>query len=221
MPMNETQYRHWMCEIGRRLHTRGFVAAADGNISVRVDENRFLCTPSGMSKGYMRPDDMVVADGKGNKIAGEKAVTSEFYTHLAAYEERPDIRAVIHAHPTYATVLTLMDIDTARPVLPELIMTLVALPRAPYATPGSAEGADAIRTLITTFDAVLLDRHGAIVVGADLQEAYMKMERVESAAHALYLAHAVGNPAPLSEDKVAKLMAATVPPGTPAPPYPF
>jgi len=221
MQTHETQLRHWICEIGRRLHARGFVAAADGNISVRLDASRFLCTPSGMSKGHMRPVDIVVADSKGNRLAGERRVTSEFFTHLAAYEERPEMQAVIHAHPTYATTLTLMDIDTTPPVLPELIMSLVALPRAPYATPGSAEGADAIRALIKRFDALLLDRHGAIVVGADLQDAYMKMERLESAAQTLYLAHLLGRPAALSPDKIAKLMAATVPPDAPVPPYPF
>ena len=221
MKMPEAQLRNWICEMGRRLHTRGFVAAADGNISIRLGEDRFLCTPSGMSKGYMRPDDMVIADGQGNKIEGERKVTSEFHTHLAAYEERPEMQAVIHAHPTYATVLTTMDIDTTLPVLPELIMSLVALPRAPYATPGSNEGADAIRTLIRQFDAVLLDRHGAIVVGMDLHDAYLKMERLESAAQTLYLAHTLGTPTPLSQDKLLKLMAATVAPDTPAPPYPF
>ena len=220
MQMNETQLRYWICEIGRRLHTQGFVAAADGNISVRFGE-QFLSTPSGMSKGYMRPGDIVIADTHGNKVAGEHNVTSEFYTHLAAYEERPEIQAVIHAHPTYATVLTTMDIDTTAPVLPELIMSLVALPRAPYATPGSAEGADAIRTLIRNFDAVLLDRHGAIVVGADLHQTYMKMERLEAAARTLYLAHTLGAPTRLSEDKLKKLMAVTVPPDAPTPPYPF
>ena len=219
--MIESQQRNWICEIGRRLHTCGMVAAADGNISVRLEEGRFLCTPGGAALGFMRPADLVVADGQGRKVSGEGTVTSEFMTHLAAYEERPDINAVVHAHPTYATVLTLCGIDTRTPLLPELVMSLVALPAAPYATPGSEEGASAIRELIRGFDAVLLDRHGAVTVGADLNDAYMKMERTEHAAKALYLAHLAGTPTALPQHVMSRLMAATVPPGQPVPSYPF
>ena len=219
--MIEAQLRNWICEIGRRLHARGMVAASDGNISVRLGDSRFLCTPSGAALGFMRPGDLVIADALGNKTAGDGRVSTEFMTHLAAYEVRPDRNAVVHAHPTYATVLTLAGVDTRPPLLPELIMSLVALPAAPYATPGSAEGADAIRALIRDFDALLLDRHGAITVGRDVHDAYMKMERAEQAAKMLYLAHTLGRPAPLAPEVVSKLMAATVPKGEPVPPYPF
>lgn len=219
--MTENHLRQLICEIGRRLHTQGMVASADGNISVRLGEDRFLCTPSGVSKAYLRPDDLVVADGRGKKISGEGRATSEFKTHMAAYEERPDINAVVHAHPTYATVLSLAGIDTRPPLLPELVMSLVALPAAPYATPGSDEGASAIRGLIRNFDALLLDRHGALTVGTDLQNAYLKMERTEHAAKTLFLAHLAGTPKALSAETVTKLMAATVSPGEPVPPYPF
>ncbi|NLN93961.1 MAG: class II aldolase/adducin family protein [Candidatus Hydrogenedens sp.] len=219
--MTETLLRNWICEIGRRLYQRDMIAAADGNISVRFGEDRFICTPSGMSKGFLRPDDLVIADSTGRKIAGEKKVTSEFFTHLKAYEIRPETQAVIHAHPTYATVLTILGIDTTIPILPEVVMNMVALPVAAYATPGSLEGAEVIATLIKDYDALLLERHGAITLGADLQEAYMRMERLEHAAKTLYLCHLAGKPKPLPPDALEKLMAVTVPEGTLPPPYPF
>lgn len=219
--MTETLLRNWICEIGRRLYQRDMIAAADGNISVRFGEDRFLCTPTGVSKGFLRPDDLVIVDQEGRKIAGEGKVTSEFFTHLAAYEARPETQAVIHAHPTYATVLTIMGIDTTVPVLPEVVMNMVALPVAAYATPGSREGAQVITTLIRDFDALLLERHGAITLGSDLQEAYMRMERLEHAAKTLYLCHLAGTPTPIAPEALTKLMAATVPEGTTPPPYPF
>jgi L-fuculose-phosphate aldolase len=219
--MLETQLRNWVCEIGRRLHVRGMVASTGGNISVRLGDGLFLCTPGGVSKGFMHPGDLVVADGKGNKVRGEGRVTSEFMTHLAAYEERPDRNAVVHAHPICATALTLAGIDTRIPLLPELVMSLVALPAAPYATPGSIEGAGVIRGLIRDFDAILLDRHGALTVGKDLNDAYMKMEHTEHAAQTLYRAYGLGTPCTLPKEAVMKLMAATVAPGENVPPYPF
>ncbi len=219
--MNETQLRNWICEIGRRLHGRGMVASADGNISVRLAADRFLCTPSGVSKGYMRPGDMVVVDSQGDLCDGEGRPTSERFMHLAVYAERPDVNAVIHAHPTYCTVMTLMGIDGRRPILPELVMSLVALPAAPYATPGNREGAEAIGELIRDFDAILLERHGALTAGMDLQDAYFKMERAEHAAQMLCIAHMLGAPAPLPSEALPKLMAATALPGAAVPPYPF
>lgn len=219
--MTEMLLRNWICEIGRRLHQRDMIAAADGNISVRFGEDLFLCTPSGVSKGFLRPDDIVIADSRGEKVAGEGKVTSEFFTHLAAYQNRPETQAVIHAHPTYATVLTIMGVNTTAPILPEVVMNMVALPVAPYATPGSREGADAITALIKEYDALLLERHGAITVGADLQEAYMRMERLEHAAKTLYLCSLLGKPPVIPPDELVKLMAVAVPSCTPPPPYPF
>lgn len=219
--MTEMLLRNWICEIGRRLHQRDMIAAADGNISVRFGDDQFLCTPSGVSKGFLRPDDIVIADSCGEKVAGEGKVTSEFFTHLAAYQNRPETQAVIHAHPTYATVLTIMGVNTTAPILPEVVMNMVALPVAPYATPGSREGADAITALIKEYDALLLERHGAITVGADLQEAYMRMGRLEHAAKTLYLCSLLGKPPVIPPDELAKLMAVAVPSCTPPPPYPF
>ena len=204
--MNELTLRENICEVGRLLWERGFVGATDGNISVRLGEGRFLCTPSNTSKGFMRPEQILVADAKGDKVAGEGRVTSEFFTHLAAYEERPDIGAVVHAHPAAATALTLVAIETTAPIVPEVIMGLVAIPVCGYATPGSREGADVIRQYIRDFDAVLLDRHGAVTVAATVFEAYLKLEKVEHTARTLHYAYTLGTPKRLEPKHIAKLL---------------
>jgi L-fuculose-phosphate aldolase len=156
----------------------------------------------------MTPASLVIADADGNKVAGEGKVTSEFFTHLAAYEQRPDIEAVVHAHPPMATALTMAGLDMRAPLLPEVVMALGAVPCAPYSTPGSREGADAIRGLIREGDAVLLDRHGAVTVGADLLDAYYKMEKLEHAAHIILAAHGLGTPRLLSQEAIDKVLAA-------------
>lgn len=188
------------------MHMRGMVAGSGGNISARLDDGNFLFTPTGASKGFMRPSDLIVADGAGNKLSGEGSITSEYLMHLAVYKERPDQHAVIHAHPIFATALTLAGINACEPLLPEVIMSLEGLPTAPYATPGSLEGAEAIRELIRTYDVVLLERHGILAVGTDLKDTYMKLECAEHVAQILYLAHLHTNPAPLPEEVVSILL---------------
>lgn len=202
---NEADLRSLICEIGRRMYMRNLVAATDGNISVRLDAGRFLCTPSNCSKGFMRPEDIVVADARGEKVSGAGRVTSEFFTHLAAHEERPDITAVVHAHPPMATALMVAGLGLEEPVLPEVVMALGAIPTAPYATPGSREGADAIRVLIRSHDAILLDRHGALTLGATLIDAYHRIEKVEHAAEILMAARAIGAPRLLDASQIARL----------------
>ena len=114
--MNEQQARGAICEVGRRLYARNLVAATDGNISIRIGGDRYVCTPSGISKGCMRPEDLMIADGRGERVSGTGKVTSEFFTHLAAYEERPNIAAVVHAHPPFATALTIAGLGMTDPV---------------------------------------------------------------------------------------------------------
>ncbi|MBW7863377.1 MAG: class II aldolase/adducin family protein [Candidatus Hydrogenedens sp.] len=219
--MTDKEARAAVCEAGRRLYAKNLVAATDGNISVRLGRDRYICTPSGVSKGFMTPEMLVVADGKGNKIRGGGKVTSEFFTHLAAYEERPDIGAVVHAHPAYATALTLAGISMTDAVVPEVIMTLCAIPTTAYATPGCAEGADVVRPWIRDYDAILLDRHGAVTVGKTVFEAYLKMEKLEHTAQVLYAAHCLGRVRTLHTDMVEKLMACYSGGVSPTPPYPF
>ncbi len=204
---SESVLREAICEIGRRMVARNLVAATDGNISVRIGADRYLCTPSGVSKGFMRPADLVIADGGGEKVEGAGKVTSEFFTHLAAYEERPDVQAVVHAHPPHAVAFTLAGLSLTEPILPEVVYALGGVPTAPYATPGTRDGANAIRALIRECDALLLPRHGSITVGRDLMDAYLKLEKVEHACQTLLLGRLLGEATPLGNAEVARLHA--------------
>lgn len=201
----ELDIRKAMCEVGRRLYARNLVAATDGNLSVRLGGDRYLCTPSGVSKGFMKPNDLIVAAADGTKLSGEGKVTSEFFTHLAAYEERDDINAVVHAHPPKAIGFTLAGVSLAECVLPEVVYAIGGIPTTEYATPASKEGAQVIRDYIGECDALMLDRHGALTVGIDILDAYYKMEKIEHAVESLLTAHLLGNVEMLSPAQVRKL----------------
>lgn len=200
--------REQICEIGRRMYARNFVAASDGNISVRLENGHFLCTPSGVSKGFMQPDDLIVADARGAYVSGPGKVTSEFPTHLACYEERADVQAVVHAHPPHAIAFTLAGRSLAEPVLPEVVAAFGGIPTTAYATPGTPEGNEVIRPLIGQSDAVMLDRHGSVTVGASPDEAYFKLEKLEHAAQTLFAAHLLGDMKTLSPDEIERTLAA-------------
>jgi len=208
MPPTETELRSVICEVARRLDARNLVAATDGNVSYKLNEGRYLGTPSGCRMANVRPDELVIADAAGNLIAGEGRVSSEFFTHLAAYEERPDIRAVVHAHPPVAVAFTLAGRSLEEPVLPEVVFALGGIPTAPYAPPGTREGGEAIRGLIRDCDAVMLDRHGAIAVGRTVMDAYLRMEKLEHAAQTLWHAATLGEARPLNHDEIARIVAA-------------
>jgi L-fuculose-phosphate aldolase len=203
--VTELDLRKAICEVGRRLYAKNLVAATDGNISVRLGPSRYLATPSGVSKGFMQPNDLLIADGKGNRLSGNGKVTSEFTTHLAAYEERPDIHAVVHAHPPKAIGFTLAGISLAECVLPEVVYSIGGVPTSSYATPATPEGAEAIRGLIRMCDAVMLDRHGALTAGKDVYDALFKMEKIEHAAESLLIARLLGRVRTLGPDEIEKL----------------
>jgi L-fuculose-phosphate aldolase len=203
--MTELDLRKTICEAGRRLYAKNLVAATDGNISARIGPNRYLCTPSGVSKGYMNPRDLVIADGQGNKISGEGRVTSEFFTHLAAYEERPEMNAVVHAHPPKAIGFTLAGVSLSDCVLPEVVYTIGGVPTTEYATPATPEGGKVIRELIRQCDALLMDRHGALTIGVNVIDALHKMEKIEHAAETMLTAHLLGRVRKLERDEVQKL----------------
>jgi L-fuculose-phosphate aldolase len=201
----ELEIRKDICEVGKRLYLKNLVAATDGNISVKIGPDRFLCTPSGVSKYNMNPNEILIADGKGTKLAGQGKVTSEFFTHLAAYEERKDMYAVVHAHPPRAVGFTLAGVTLADCVLPEVVYTIGGIPTASYATPASKEGSEVIRDLIRQCDALVMDRHGAVTIGVDVYDALFKMEKIEHAAESLLVAHLLGNVRTLDADQVRKL----------------
>lgn len=206
MPL-ETELRELICEIGRRMYARNLVGGTDGNISVRLEDGTFLCTPSGVSKGFMKPDDLIVADARGGRIRGSGKVTSEFPTHLACYEERADITAVVHAHPPIATAFTLAGVSLTLPLLPELVAGLGGIPVSAYATPGTPEGNEVVRPLIRACDAVLLDRHGSVTVGTSLESAYFKLEKIEHAATVILAARQLGDVRRLTPDEVDRALA--------------
>lgn len=205
MSIDERRIREIICEVGRRMYDKNLVSATDGNVSARLEGGLYLCTPSGVSKGFMQPDDIQVVDGKGKKVSGDGKVSSEFFTHLACYEQRPDIHGVVHAHPPKAIGLNLAGVSMTDYVLPEIVVGLGGVPTAPYATPGTPEGGEVIRELITQCDAVFLDRHGGVTVGVNVMDAYFKMEKIEHAAESLLIGHLMGKVPTLPASEVEKL----------------
>jgi L-fuculose-phosphate aldolase len=202
-PRSETQLREDIVELGRRLWARGFVASNDGNISVRLDGERVLTTPTSVSKGFMTPDMMVVTDLAGRKISGERNASSELKMHLAVYELRPDAQAVVHSHPPLATGFAVAGVALDKAVLAEVICTLGSIPIADYATPSTAELPAAVA--IKAHDGLLLANHGALTVGSDLYNAYYKMETIEHFAQISLVARTLGGERVLSRDEVHRL----------------
>lgn len=201
----EEQVRAEIVEVGRRLHARGFIAANDGNISVRLDGTRLLTTPTGVSKGFMTPDMLVMTDLQGVKLAGSRSPSSELLMHLAVYELRPEIKAVVHAHPPTATGFAVAGIPLDRAVLAEVVTTLGSIPIAEYGTPSTPELADAVRRFIESHDGLLLANHGALTVADELLAAYYKMETLEHFARISLVARLLGRERLLSREEVARL----------------
>jgi L-fuculose-phosphate aldolase len=190
--------------ICRMLHRKNYLAATDGNVSVRLGD-RLLITPSGVNKGIMEADQILTVDFDGRVLEGTGRPSSEIRMHTLAYELRPDIAAVVHAHLPYATGCTLAGIDLLEPILPEVVITLGGIPTAPYATPGTEEVPEAIRGFVGAYDALLLSRHGAMTVGRDVVDAYNKMEKLEHTARVVLAARLQGPVTPLPPAEVEKL----------------
>jgi L-fuculose-phosphate aldolase len=201
----EEQVRADIVECGRRLWHRGFVASNDGNISVRLDEGRLITTPTAVSKGFMTADMMVVTDLDGRKLAGERNASSELKMHLEVYRHRPDIRAVVHAHPPTATGFAVAGIPLDRAVLAEVITTLGSIPIAEYATPSTEELPAAVRKYIKAHDGLLLANHGALALGGDVYAAYYRMETIEHFATISLVARLLGREHLLSRSEVDRL----------------
>jgi L-fuculose-phosphate aldolase len=195
-------------EICSWMYQKGFIASSEGNVSACLGPDRLLVTPRGLHKGFLLPEQLVVTDFDGHQVSGDLAPSSELPLHLLVYRERPDVEAVVHAHPTMAIACSLVGISLVDGVVPEVITSLGAIPTASYATPGTAEAAEAIRAPIRQFDAIILARHGSVTVGKDLQEAYIKLEMLEHTAQILLLARLLGSVAPLPREEVARLLLA-------------
>jgi len=201
----EQQLRDEIVRFGKLLHQAGLVAATDGNLSVRLDNGKFLCTPTLMSKGLMEPEDLVIVDQQGRKVSGSRDASSEIAMHLLIYRRRPDVNAVVHAHPPTATGYAAAGLALDRALCSEIIVTLGSVPLANYETPGTPELAEALAPLVAEHDAILMANHGVVTCGADLLNAYMNMETVEHFAKIALVTHLLGKQQTLSDQHVDKL----------------
>ena len=194
-------------EICHRVEAKGFVAATDGNISARLPDGNILVTPASLNKGFVGAGDLVEVSPDGVHVNGKGKPSSEMDIHLAIYKSRPDVNAVVHCHPVYATAFATARIPLTECLFPEVIVGLGAIPLAPYATPSTKEVVESIAPYVKTADAILLSNHGVVTYGKNLWDAYFKMEKVEQSAHIQYAARMLGGEKVLSANEVAKLRA--------------
>ncbi|HJA66180.1 aldolase [Lachnoclostridium sp. An169] len=204
---NEYEIKKEMCEIGKRVYNRGMVASNDGNFSVKLNDHEFLCTPTGVSKGFMTPEFICKVDENGNVLQANKGFrpSSEIKMHMRVYQKRPDVKAVVHAHPLYATTFAIAGIPLTQPIMPEAVIALGCVPIAKYGTPSTMEIPDAVEPYLEHFDAVLLENHGALTFSDSLLNAYHKMESVEFYARLLYQTMQIGGPQEFSPEQVERL----------------
>src|SRR5260221_5217044 len=211
---SEDEHRRDIWTVGRWIHSRAFVVSTDGNISVRMDSRRVLTAPTVMSKGMMSPDDLVITDLQSRKVAGRREASSELAMHLLIYNRRPDVHAVVHAHPPAATSHAAAGIPLNKALLSELIIALGCIPVAQYGTPGTQELSDALEPMVQHYDAILLANHGVVTCGPDLLNAFFRMETVEHFAQVSLMTELLGKQVLLSGRDVEKLLAARVRYGT-------
>ncbi len=208
MPKTEEQHRQDIIDVGKLIYQKGWVAANDGNISVRLDDRRILCTCTGVSKGMMTPTDIIICDLDGNRICGTRERTSEIAMHLTIYHMRPDVSAVVHAHPPVATGFAVAGRPLTMALLPEVIVSLGCVPLADYGLPGTTALTDGMLPYIPKYDAILLANHGSVCYGEDLYKAFFKMETVEHFARVTLVAELLGGPRVLPRHEVGKLFEA-------------
>jgi L-fuculose-phosphate aldolase len=201
----ESALRAEMVEVGRRMYAREMTDANAGNISARLGPDRLLMTPKNVCKGFMTPDMMCITDLEGRKLQGDRDPSTEMLMHLEVYRQRPDVQAVVHAHPPTATGFAVAGIPLDRAVLAEVLTTLGSIPIAEYATPSTSELPDAVRKYIKAHDGMLLANHGALTVGPDLMAAYYKMETIEHFARISLVARTLGRENLITREEVDRL----------------
>ncbi len=202
----ERELREAICDIGRMLYDRGFVAAGDGNISARLADGTLLATPTMVCKGRMTADMVVHCDARGEALPGEGRPSSELAMHLEIYRLRDDINAVVHAHPPIATGFAVAGLALDRALLSEVVLTLGCIPLTNYGTPSTNELVDALTPFIPAHDALLLANHGAVGYGSDMEAALSNMETLEHFARISLVAHLLGGARQLPAEAVAKLV---------------
>jgi L-fuculose-phosphate aldolase len=204
--MNEHKLKEFICEIGRRIYNRGFAAANDGNITVRLNDREVLCTPTMVSKGYMKPEDICKVDYEGKQLAGTKKRTSEVLLHLAIYKARPDINAVVHCHPPHATAFAVAQEPIPKCVLPEVEVFLGEVPISMYETPGGQKFAESVLPVLKKSNTIILANHGTVTFGPDLEKAYFNTEIIDAYCKILILARQLGRVHYFSEKQTRELL---------------
>jgi L-fuculose-phosphate aldolase len=205
--MNEFKLKEYMCEIGRRVYNRGFAAANDGNITIRLNEREILCTPTMISKGFMKPDDVCTVNYDGKQLAGKRKRSSEVLLHLAVYKARPDVNAVVHCHPPHATAFAVAHEPIPKCILPEVEVFLGEVPIAMYETPGNQKFAETILPFVKNCNTVILANHGTVSWGPDLEKAYWNTEIVDAYCRILILAKQLGPINYFSDEQTRELLA--------------
>jgi len=200
------QLKSDICEVGRRLYERGYIAAKEGNVSARLSEGEVLSTPAGVCKGTMTPDMVVSCDLTGKQLEGELKVSTEIQMHLTVYKARPDVKAVVHAHPPTSTGFAAAGVPLDRAVLAEVVVTLGCIPLAEYGTPSTQELADTVDRLVRISDGLLLANHGALTVDRDIFDAYYKMEVIEHFAEVSLVSRMLGGERLLPSKEVSRLL---------------
>ena len=204
--IHSRELKELICEIGRRVYNKGFAAANDGNISIRVGENEVLCSPTMICKGFMKPEDLCAVDLDGNQIAGKRKRTSEILLHLTIMKERPDVRAVVHCHPPHATAFAIAHEAIPQCVLPEVEVFMGEIPMAPYETPGSQKFADTVSPFLQSTNTIILKNHGTVSFGTHLMEAYWKTEILDAYCKMLLLAKQLGQIKYFNQQETTELL---------------
>jgi L-fuculose-phosphate aldolase len=204
--VSEWKLKEQMCDIGRRIWLKGFCAGNEGNHSYRIAENRVLCTPTGISKSALKPDDICTVDMEGKQVAGKRKRTSEVLLHLAIYKARPDVKAVIHSHPPHATAFAVAGVDLPTCIHPEAEVFLGAVKTAKYVTPGDTRLGESILPYVKDSNTILLQSHGVVCFHAEMEQAYYQLEIVDAYARILLLAKQVGSIRPLDGNEMKELL---------------
>lgn len=206
MPKSERELRQDIVDIGRLVYQKGWVAANDGNISIRLDADRILATPTRISKGMMHVDDLIIVDKRGSKLEGNRECTSEILMHCSIYNLRPDVQSVVHAHPPTATGFATAGRPLNLALLPEVVIGLGYVPLAAYGLPGTPALTEALLPYIPKYDAIMMGNHGVVSYGADVYKAFFNMETVELFARITFVAEMLGGATVLPKEEVDKLL---------------
>jgi L-fuculose-phosphate aldolase len=204
--VSEFQLKEQMCDIGRRIWQKGYCAGNEGNHSIRIGPDRVLCTPTGISKGFLKPDDICTVDLEGKQVSGKRKRTSEILMHLAIYKARPDVKAVVHSHPPHATAFAIAGVELPTCIHPEAEVFLGVVKTAKYVTPGDTRLGESLLPYVKDSNTILLQNHGSVTFSTDLEDAYYKLEIVDAYARILLLAKQIGSIRPLDAGEMKELL---------------